>query len=516
MVASNDDVIADAQSLPETVLTQPTGAPRQDRTPGLPFWSAAQLARAIRRKEIGCLELLNTYLSRIEKHNPRLTAVVDLDERGARKQAQAADAAVARGDELGPLHGLPITVKDAIDVAGLASTWGFAELKDNRPAKSAPVVDALTEAGAIAFGKTNVPLGLLSWETFNDLYGTTNNPYDLSRSPGGSSGGSAAALAAGLTALEVGSDSAGSSRAPAHYCGIYSHKPTFGVVSLEGQSLPGLGPLPDIMCLGPIARSAEDLALALDIMARPDEADAVAWRVTLPPPRHARLSDFRVAVMLEHKGSDVDNEVQVRLQELAGFLASRGAHVDMDARPEIDFDAAHRLFAGLYTGSAAGAIPQPYWDKLARMTKLLRQDDESELAATIRGYTNTHRDWIRLDHLRNHLRESWASFFRDYDVLVTPIAATAAQPHDQSSKLDRFRKIVVNGKRVTATDQWFWAGLPSVAYLPATIAPAGLTPAGLPIGVQLIGPQYGDHTCIALARLLEQEFQAFVPPQGWE
>ncbi len=150
------------------------------------------------------------------------------------------------------------------------------------------------------------------------------------------------------------------------------------------------------------------------------------------------------------------------------------------------------------------------------MTKLLRHDDESELAATIRGYTNTHRDWIRLDHLRNHLRESWASFFRDYDVLVTPIAATAAQPHDQSSRLDRFRKIVVNGKRVTATDQWFWAGLPSVAYLPATIAPAGLTPAGLPVGVQLIGPQYGDHTCIALARLLEQEFQAFVPPQGWE
>ena len=514
MVASNDDVIAGAQSIPETALRQ-ARAPRETRTPGLPFWSASQLTRAIRRKEIGCLELLNTYLSRIDKHNPRLTAVVDVDERGARKRAQAAEAAVMRGDQLGPLHGVPITVKDAIDVAGLASTWGFAELRDNRPAKSAPVVDALAGAGAIAFGKTNVPLGLLSWETFNDLHGTTNNPYDVSRSPGGSSGGSAAALAAGLTALEVGSDSAGSSRGPAHYCGIYAHKPTFGVVSLEGQ-VPGLGPLPDIMCLGPMARSAEDLAIALDIMARPDEADAVAWRVTLPRPRHARLSDFRVAVMLEHKGNDVDNEVQVRLEELAGFLARRGAHVDMDARPEIDFDAAHRLFAGLYTGSAAGAIPQPYWDKLARMTRLLRPDDESERAATIRGYTNTHRDWIRLDLMRNHLRESWASFFRDYDVLLTPIAATAAQPHDQSSRIDRFRKIVVNGKRVTATDQWFWAGLPSVAYLPATIAPAGFTAAGLPVGVQLIGPQYGDHTCIALARLLEQAFQAFVPPEGWE
>ena len=220
--------------------------------------------------------------------------------------------------------------------------------------------------------------------------------------------------------------------------------------------------------------------------------------------------------MLNHASSEVDNEVQARLKELADCLARRGARVSMKARPEIDFDAAHRLFLGLYTGSAAGAIPQLYWDKLARMAKRLHEEDQSDLAATIRGYTNTHRDWIRLDLMRRLLRESWASFFRDYDVLLTPVAATAAQPHDQSSKLDRFRRIVVNGKRVPATDQWFWSGLPSVAYLPATIAPAGLTATGLPVGVQIIGPQYGDHTCITLARLLEQEFHGFVPPKGWE
>lgn len=516
MVASNNDVIAETpQSLLETVRA-PVKALNESQSSEVAFWSASQLTRAIRRKEISCLELLNTYLARVEKHNRRLAAVVDLDARGALKRARAADDAVMRGDQLGPLHGVPITVKDAIDVAGLASTWGFRELQDNRPVKSAPVVDALTGAGAIAFGKTNVPLGLLSWETFNDLHGTTNNPYDLSRSPGGSSGGSAAALAAGLTALEIGSDSAGSSRGPAHYCGIYAHKPTFGIVSIEGQSLPGLGPIPDIMVLGPMARSAEDLAIALDVMARPTETDAVAWRLTLPAPRHTILPRFRVAVMLEHPNSDVDTEVQARLEELVGFLARRGAHVSTTARPEIDFDAAHKLFLALYTGSAAGAIPQPYWDKLARMAKLLRRSDESELATTVRGYTNTHRDWIRLDHVRSHLRESWAAFFRDYDVLLTPVAATAAQPHDQSSKLDRFRRITVNGKRVPATDQWFWAGLPSVAYLPATVAPAGLTPAGLPVGVQIIGPQYGDRTCIAFARLLEEEFEAFIPPKGWE
>jgi amidase len=482
----------------------------------MPFWSAARLARAIREKRIGSLELLNAYLARVEKYNPRLNAIVELDIRGARKRAQTADDILTRGQTPGPLHGIPITVKDSIDVAGFASTWGVKDFKDNRPARSAPIVEALTSAGAIVFGKTNIPWFALSSETFNDLHGTTNNPWDLSRSPGGSSGGSATALAAGLTSLEVGSDSGGSIRGPAHYCGIYSHKPTFGVTSIEGQSLPGLGPVPDIMVLGPLARSAEDLAIALNVIAGPNAADAAAWRLELPPARRTKLSDFRVAVMFEHESYDLDHQMVEILRSLASFLERQGAQVSQQARPEIDFDAAHRLFLSLYSASASGSMPELYWKLISQMSMFFRKKSNSEAASVIRGYTLRHRDWIRLDLVRTHLRAAWASFFREYDVLLCPVAASPALPHDQSSKIDRFRTIVVNGKKVTASDQTFWTGLAAVAYLPATIAPVGFTSAGLPVGVQIIGPRYGDHTCIAFARLLEQEFQGFVPPGGWE
>jgi len=482
----------------------------------MPFWSAAQLARAIREKRIGAVELLDAYLARVEKYNPRVNAIVELDIPAARKRAQAADDALMRGEAFGPLHGVPVTVKDSVDVAGFATTWGVKEFKDNRAARNAPAVDALTAAGANVFGKTNIPWFAASWQTYNDVYGTTNNPWDLARTPGGSSGGSAAALAAGLTALELGSDMGGSLRNPAHFCGVYAHKPTFGVVPIEGQSLPGLGPLPDIIVLGPLARSAEDLAIALDIMARPDEEDAVAWRLALPPPRRTRLADFRVAVMLEHELCDVDREVAACLEALVDFLGGQGAMVSRAARPEIDFEAAHKLALNLFAASASGTLPESYWRQVSTMALFLRKKNDSEFASTIRGYTQRHRDWIRLDRVRTHLRAAWATFFRDHDLLLCPAGVTAAHPHDPSTHIDRLRTVMVNGKRAAASDQMFWMGLAAAAYLPATVAPVGFTPAGLPVGVQIIGPQYGDHTCIAFARLLEQEFQAFVPPQGWD
>ena len=208
---------------------------------------------------------------------------------------------------------------------------------------------------------------------------------------------------------------------------------------------------------------------------------------------------------------------ELAANDLASIYPKPTPRVIAKARPEIDYNAAHKLFLNLSCASVAGCIPEQYWDKLSAMAQFLRRkkDNSSELAAVLNGYTDTHREWIRLDLVRNHLRAAWASFFRDYDVLLCPVAATAAQPHDQSSKIDRFRKIIVNGKPVAASEQWFWAGLPAVAYLPATVAPAGFTASGLPVGVQIIGPQYGDHTCLAFARLLEQEYQAFVPPKGW-
>jgi amidase len=484
--------------------------------PDIPFWSARQLAQAIRDKKIGCLELLNTYLARVERHNKNLNAIVQLDVPGAQMRAATADDSLARGERLGPLHGVPITINESIDVAGFASTWGVSDLKDNRPAGNAVAVEALMQAGAIVFGKTNVPRYALGWQTFNDLYGTTNNPWDISRSPGGASGGPAAALAAGLTGLDIGSDADGSMRNPAHYCGIYAHKPTFGVISLAGQSLPGFGPAGDIAVVGPMARSAEDLALAFRLMANPSAADAIAWRLTLPPPRKTKLSDLKIAVMLKDETCDVDQEVQARLQALADFLSSQGAEVSMQARPEIDTGATRNLFLKLAYAATSGSTPESTWKRVSRRALFLRKRNDSDFACMVRGLTLRHRDWIRLDAMRSHLRAAWSEFFREHDLMLCPAAASAATPHNHSGRWDGDRTIDVNGARAAATDQTFWAGLASVAYLPATMAPAGFTASGLPVGVQIIGPQYGDNTCLTFARLLEQEFQAFVPPKGWD
>ena len=227
----------------------------------LPFRSAKELAALIRRKKVGCLELLDLYLARMEKHNPRLNAIIATDVEGARRRARAADKALVKGTAWGPLHGVPMTIKESYDVVGMPTTWGVPDLKDNYPARNALAVDRLLKAGVVLFGKTNVPLYLADWQSFNAIYGTTNNPWDISRTPGGSSGGSAAALAAGLTGLEAGSDIGSSIRNPAHYCGVYGHKPTFGVVPPRGQALPGRLAQGDISVIGPLGRSAEDLEI---------------------------------------------------------------------------------------------------------------------------------------------------------------------------------------------------------------------------------------------------------------
>src|SRR3989338_4227147 len=231
--------------------------------PTLPFRSARQLASAIRRKKLGALELLELYLARVERYTPRLNAIIATDLDAARKRARAADRALARGEVWGPLHGVPMTIKESFDVVGMPTTWGLPELKDNYPPRNALAVDRFLAAGVVLFGKTNVPLYLADWQSFNVVYGTTNNPWDLSRVPGGSSGGSAAALAAGLTGLEAGSDIGASIRNPAHYCGVFGHKPTYGIAPPRGQALPGRISSTDIAVVGPMARRAEDLDAAL-------------------------------------------------------------------------------------------------------------------------------------------------------------------------------------------------------------------------------------------------------------
>src|SRR5213080_1866950 len=275
----------------------------------VPFRSARQLAADIKRKKIGCLELLDLYLARVEKYDGALNAVVVRDFERARTRARAADRALARLQVWGPLHGVPTTIKESYDVAGLPTTWGVPAYARNVATKNAVAVDRLLDAGVVLFGKTNVPLFLADWQSYNTIYGTTNNPWDVTRSPGGSSGGSAAALAAGLTALEAGSDIGSSIRNPAHFCGVYGHKPTWGIVPRTGQALPWQKAAPvDIDVVGPLARSADDLALALGVMAGPDDIEAAGWALKLRPPRQKRLRDFRVALMLDAPGFPVDGQ----------------------------------------------------------------------------------------------------------------------------------------------------------------------------------------------------------------
>src|SRR5438094_7414379 len=295
----------------------------------VPFRSAKQLAADIRKKKIGCLELLELYLSRVEKHDGKLNAIVVRDFDNARKRARAADRALARRQAWGPPHGVPMTIKESYDVTGLPTTWGVPAYKDRIATRNAVAVDRLLGAGAVLFGKTNVPLYLADWQSFNAIYGTTNNPWDVTRSPGGSSGGSAAALAAGLTALEAGSDIGSSIRNPAPFCGLYGHKPTWGIVPRTGQALPWQKAAPvDIDVVGPLARSSDDLALALSVMAGPDAIDAAGWRLRLRAPKPTRLRDFRLALMLDAPGFPVDRDVRDRLAALGEFLRRQKAKVD--------------------------------------------------------------------------------------------------------------------------------------------------------------------------------------------
>jgi amidase len=407
-----------------------------------------------------------------------------------------------------------MTVKESYDVVGMPTTWGLSELKDNMPARNALAVDRLLAAGVVLFGKTNVPSWLADWQSFNPVYGTTNNPWDVTRTPGGSSGGSAAALAAGLTGFEAGSDIGSSIRNPAHYCGVYGHKPTFGIVPPRGQALPGRVAQGDISVIGPMGRSAEDLALGLSVMAGADEIDGAGWRLELLAPRKKTLREFKVAVMLTDPASEVDDEVQARVQAVADFLAKKKARVSGTARPAIDTAEAQRVYVHLLRAATAGRQTAEEFGRNAEIARALRADDDSYYARMTRANVAPHRDWLAANEARHKMRWRWAEFFRDYDVLLCPAAASAAFPHDHVGERHE-RTITVNGRRVPTTDQLFWAGYPGMAFLPSTVAPAGFSRTGLPIGVQIVGPQYGDRTCIELARLLEREFQGFVPPPGY-
>ena len=477
------------------------------------FLPAKRLAALVRRGEIGCLELLDHFIARVERHDGRTNAVVVRDFDRARRRARALDRKRKAGGT-GKLFGVPMTVKESFDVAGLPTTWGVPEFRNTKAATNALAVERLLAAGAVPFGKTNVPLRLGDWQSYNAIYGTTNNPWDLTRSPGGSSGGGAAALAAGLTALEVGSDIGSSIRNPAHYCGVFGHKPTWGICPPLGQSLAGNVAAPDIAVIGPLARSADDLATALEVLAGPEEIDA-GLRLRLPPPRLPTFKGLRVAVMTDHELSDVDDGMQARLGELAAFLRRQGAKISMTARPEFDLALGHRLYIMMLRATTSTAVDDAAMRRWADDAARLPEADTGYYALMARGVSMRHRDFLRGHERRERMRRAWAAFFRDWDVFLCPPAASPAFPHDHAGERWE-RTIEVNGRRVPTTDQMFWAGISCFYLLPATVAPLGFSAGGLPFGVQIVGPQYGDRGTIQFARLMEKEWQAFVPPPGWD
>jgi amidase len=478
------------------------------------FGSATQLAVEIHDRRMGCLELLDFYLARAERHNPALNAIIAWQVDAARQRARAADAALAKGEVWGPLHGIPMTVKESFNVAGLPTTFGNPLWKDNIAAGNAFLIDRLLQAGAIVFGKTNVPHMLADAQSHNDIYGTTNNPWDQTRSPGGSSGGEAAALAAGLSALGAGSDIAGSLRNPAHYCGVYAHKPTWGLISTRGHAPPGIMTPTDISVVGPMARYAEDLDLALRALAGPDLLQRAAWRVELPPPRHRRLGAFRVAVWASSPLCRIDTSVSVLFDRAIDAIVRAGATVDGTARPGIDDEEHHRLFMLLLRAATASRMRDEDFSRQQEIAATLSDDDISDRAAVARGATLLHRAWGKANETRTKLRYTWHEFFKCFDVLLTPVAATAAFPHNRNPNRDE-RTVNVNGESAPYAEQLFFAGLASLSYLPATAAPIGLTGEGLPVGLQIIGPEGEDPTTIEFARLLAAEIGGFVPPPDY-
>ena len=482
--------------------------------PDIAFSSARRLAGTIRRGRIGSVELLDHYLARVEKYNPGLNAVVETDIPAARRRARDADRALARGESWGPLHGVPITVKDSFDVAGMPTTWGVPEFRDSVARSNALSVDRLLDAGAVLFGKTNVPIWLADAQAFNAIYGRTVSPWDPELGPGGSSGGASAALAAGLTGLELGSDIASSVRTPAALCGLFGHKPTFGICPTRGHTVRGnLAPL-DILVIGPLARSVADLALALSLIAGPDGIDGGGYRLTLPPPQKKRLEEFRIGIVLDHPTAAVEGAVRDRLQALADFLAARGAAISDAARPDIDLDDAHRTFDVLLRAATSARHGDEERDGVAADLAALPPGTDTKQSRMMRGITLSHRDWLLLNERRHRMRWKWHEFFQDYDLLLCPVLCTAAFPHSETPPYER--SMTVDGQERIFMEQIFWSGYAGVSYLPASVAPIGFTPDGRPVGVQIVGPHCGDRSTIAFAGLLEKAYQGFVAPPGFE
>jgi amidase len=449
------------------------------------FAPAHVLADAVRKKRVSAVELADSALARIERLDGPVNAVAVHDFERARREAENVDALVARG-EAGtgkPLLGVPMTVKESFDLRGHPTTWGLEIHREHRAREDAVVVQKLRAAGAVILGKTNVPPHLLDWQSDNPVYGRTSNPYDLGHTPGGSSGGSAAALAMGFSALEVGSDIGGSIRVPAAFCGVFGTKPTFGIVSRRGTGAGGWSGAASLLSVaGPMARTARDLDLCLDVIAGPDD-DAPFNRLALPPPRHGALKGYSVFVMDHHPLAQIDSEIRGALEDAADQAAREGANVARASSLLPDLAKAHRTYiAMLQTINTRGA------------------------GNPTRAPISAH-DWFDLLDEQHRIRKQWAEFFRHFDVALAPAFSTTALPHMAEPDWSR-RELIIDGEPTRFGAQMAWAGMATLGNLPSTAVPMGLSPGGLPLSLQVMGGHLDDRTTIDFAARIARQ----VPP----
>jgi amidase len=478
------------------------------------FKTARALRKALRARKVSALELARDAIAQIEKHDAKINAICVRDFERALKAARAQDRALAKR-QAGPLAGLPLTVKESYNIAGLPTTWGFVPQKNFIAAEDALAVARAKAAGAVVIGKTNVPVGLADWQSYNDIYGITGNPFDTGRTPGGSSGGSSAALAAGYGPLSLGSDIGGSLRSPAHFCGVYAHKPTYALVPSRGHTPPPFPPLPldrDMAVVGPMARAAGDLADLLDAIAGPDPLEAGrGYRLALPPARRTKLKGFRILVLDNHPMMPVAASIRAAIDTLAAQLAKAGAKVRRESDLLPDLEAASRLYMRLLLSFMAVSFPPESYEAMKSRVAQLKPEDTSLAAERLRGIALSHRDWLMADGQRARLRAQWRAFFGEFDALICPIMPTPAFVQDHSPDQTQ-RRIRVDGKDYPYQDQLFWPGMATCPGLPATSIPLGLAD-GLPIGAQIVGPWLEDRTTLKLAELVEQEYGGFVPPR---
>ena len=488
---------------------------RQNDLEEFAFSSVVEVAEAIRKGKTTSLELTEHTLSRIRRFNPEINSIVSLMTEQALARAREADEALGDGVIWGPLHGVPITVKDHYEIAGVVTTCGSPEYANHVPKKNAVIVQRLQNAGAVILGHTNVPYLAADWQSYNDVYGTTVNPWNRGMTPGGSSGGCAASLAAGLSFLSLGSDFAGSIRVPAHFCGIYGHRPSIGTAPLRG-SVPGSmdcvhRPPSRMSTPGPMARSPDDLRLAMEVIGGPDEYESNAYKWSIPEPRHKKLDMYRIGYVIDEPLCPLNPDVQVVLGNTMNQLSKNVASAEEGWPPKVDSAEQFHLFKLLRYADKAAQLKDENLEETKEIAKRKDIDDEGLMAWV---WTNEQRHHIRFEELRIATRDLWQQVFNDIDVFLMPVDYTTAFPHDHRDPMTK-RTIKTKWGTRQYMDQLFWMTFSSITGLPCTVAPIGFTNSGLPVGVQIMGPYLEDGTTIQFAKLICEIIGGYVEPPGF-